>query len=241
MVVIKRMFILNISFVFFYTSCLVKKPNYKCVLVYETNTIYGYELNQKVFYDSIKYVPLILEDLINNSDEINNTHFSRNSNNKYAGYRISGCRDTTWAKQTMAAHLMKKYNVERFDSVYLDTVYRLEVIDESRLIKSPDSCIATYIKGDVIDGIPFNHYKCIPWGPIAHFTLPYNSNTNSIDVDLREGNYDLSVPREMDKKIGVEYYSKTFLEPQGMSLRFERIDTIHLGVYRYRDRKYDGK
>ena len=153
---------------------------------------------------------------------------------KWVGYHIYGCRDTTWAKRTMADHLMKKYRIERYDSTYLDTVYKLEIFDESKLHRSEDSCVITMIKGDVINGMPYDHYKCMPWGPVVQCILPYDRNTNSIDTEMREGSYDISVPREMDKALGVKYYSDTYLSHYGMSLSFLRIDTVHLGVYKYK-------
>lgn len=219
-----------------YTSCAIIKHSNACVLDYETNSITGTD-NLDTLYDIPQlYIPRILETIYFDSDEIHNAHFSRNASEEFVGVHISGCKDTIAAKERMAFHLMEKYKVLRYDSTFLRTIYSAEVVDESKLIHSKPNCEKLISLGNNEDGIIINKFTCLSWKSLNHLLIPLelNHETNSVEFESREGTYDLSVPDHMITEFGFETYQKYILENLGIQMHKIRIDTVDLGVYKYK-------
>lgn len=226
---------------FGFTACRTVSPSIECVLDVEANSLVGNAMSAKQYKVRQRYIPASIEMLTKGIElkyigkSVDAMHFSENAPEKFCGYAIIGCRDTTWAKITMAEHLMKKYGVTRYDSTYLDTVYRFNVVDEDKLVMVDDSCTMFMSNGDIIGGIRHKLYKCFKWGTIANFSLPpeYHDDTNSVEFENREGKYAIAVPKGIAAVYGLQYYSDNFLSIYGVELVFERVDTVRLGVYRY--------
>lgn len=164
-----KILLLHLACIILLSSCFVKKHiETKCVLDKENNIIKGYDLDAKVFYDDVHFLPRIIEDflIVGEKPDIEYRDFSRKSSreNSYAGYHIHGCADTTWAKETMAYHLMDKYNINRFDSTYYDTVYTITVIDETKLEYSKDSCHYFRLLGGTFNDVIVTERRCMSWG-----------------------------------------------------------------------------
>lgn len=226
------------------SSCsTVRKSNKPCSLNPATNTIVGNDPSQKELYVNTLFIPRLIEDLIKGTDQkypIEYKSFFQNAKSKeskYTGYHIYGCADTIWAKKTMAQHIMKKFNVIRKDSSFLDTIYRLDVINENLLPKMPDDTEHSLLETNRKD--PENPYKYCEgesFSFIASRSLPheYHYKCNKVEFEDREGLYSLKVPIGIARAKGIEYYSKNYLEPQGLSMKLLRVDTVNIGAYSYR-------
>ncbi|MFT6338802.1 MAG: hypothetical protein ACJATI_005581 [Halioglobus sp.] len=223
------------------SSCFVNKhQDAKCVLDKENNIIKGYDVSVKEFYDEVHFLPRIIEDFLIGGKkptiEYRDFYKKTLSKNRFAGYHIYGCADTTWAKQTMAYHLIDKYHISRYDSTYYDTVYTISVLDESKLEYSKDSCQQLVLFGSTFNDIVVTDYRCISWGMICHSLMPgMNTSTNSIEGEDRVGYYDIKIPAYIYRDQGLHAYQNYLKNWLGLEIKFERVDTIKIGVYEYRE------
>ena len=220
-----------------FCGCKVKQSYEPCQLIPSKNIILGNDANAKEFHIPKMTVSGIIEILAFDSDDTNNDHFMQYSKEKFTTYTISGCADTTWAKKTMAEHLMKKYRVNRQDSSYQRTILRVSVIDESKLTYSPDSCEYLISLFNRVDGQLMHTYECIEWGIAANLFLPseYEPDQYNIKYDEREGIYDLTLPADLVEREGFQAYQKFLKQTYGVSLDIIGMETVQVGIYTYRE------
>jgi hypothetical protein len=241
MIVIKKTIVVLVSIVLLTSCSITKIMESKCILDKESNVIKGNVRNAKVFYDEMHFLPRVIENFLSEGKKppIEYKDFSKKAGriNKFAGYHIYGCADTTWAKQKMAYHLMDKYHINRYDSTYFDTAYSVTVIDESKLEYSKDSCDYFMSLGSTFYDEIVTEYKCISWGMVTHFLMPIgmSNKTNSIESEDRPGYYNIKVPAYVYKEQGLPAYQKYLQDWLGLEMTFERVDTINIGVYEYRE------
>lgn len=218
-------------------SCGSKKivTSNNCILDSATNTISGPDIRAKEFYRKRLFIPRVLEELSLGRKKIYYSHFSDHAQEEYARYHIYGCRDTTWAKQRMVEHIMEKYHVYKYDSIYYDTIYTVQVVDESKLVKSHEPCDRSMSHFNRINGMFLHIYQCLEWNLVAHLMLPpeFNENTNSVEYNMRSGRHDISVPVYLASTKGFDVYQQYILDSLGIHIAPLRIDTIPLGVYEY--------
>jgi len=231
----KVIFLLLLSVSCLY-SCGIWSKSVFCELDYETNTIRGFATGQKEFYTPSKYIPCLVEELLGNpkcgKTQINE-NWRKYTSIKYARYHIYGCQDTSWAKKAMVSHIIDKYNIVREDTTYLDTVLLLTVVDESKLDRDDDCKMQSMGTLRYPDREPYTQCLCYDWyGP---FFLPfeYKYRSYSVEFEPREGKYNYVTPLDYVEEHGLEAYSDKLLEKYGVTLTFERVDTITLPVYKY--------
>jgi hypothetical protein len=219
----------------------MKRVEEKCILDKENNIIKGIDNNSKPFYVKRLFLPRAIENLLIACEkppiEYRDFTSKATDQNEFAGYQIYGCIDTTWAKETMAHHLMDKYHINRYDSTYYDTVYTVDVIDVSKLVNSKDSCHYFMSLGSTFEDEVVTEYRCISWGLVCHSLMPYgmNRNTNSIESEDRKGLYDIKIPVYIYKERGLQAHQQYLRDYLGLQMSFERVDTIKIGVYEYRE------
>ena len=235
-VIIKDMLFLMITTAFL-TSCSILRTG-KCTLDYETNTISGNTSGQKEFYRPSYNIKCSIEELIGNtkcSVAVSHESLKRRSSQIFARYHIYGCKDTTWAKRAMADHLMNKYHISREDSTYLDTVLLLTVIDESKLDRVEDDCSVVGVGTLPYAEEPHSHYTCFRWFGRGFLPHEYSSRHRSISVDYkpRPGKYNYKTPLYVVEQQGLEAYSDILLERYGVTLTWDRVDTVTVPVYKY--------
>jgi len=239
MLVIIRSSFLYIFLVFALSTCSILRTGDNCTLDYETNTMNGNDSGQKNFYQPKIHIPCGIEELIGGikcSEASIHKSWYNKARTKFARYHIYGCADTAWAKQKMAYHLMDKYNVSREGSIYLDTVLLLTVIDESKLDRVEGEC-HSYGNGiNPYDEEPNRSYDCWPWAN-GGFFMPYEYSKKhrsfSIESESREGNYNYRTPMYIVEEKGLEAYSDILLERYGVTLTWDRVDTVTVPVYKY--------
>lgn len=224
-----------------FNACSVKKESKDiCILDFTENTIKGTSQLSKEFYVERRFLPRLIEDLISHPDvksEIDYEDFYEKSsrNESYQGYLIQGCSDTTWAKMKMANHLLLKYDIERFDSTYFDTVYSVKLLDESKLKLSSVPCRRNgYHASKRINEPHYIDLECVKWSTICRFLLRgvLNRKTNTVEFEERVGDYDFRVPIEVFRKQGLKAYQKYLIDSIGINMSFLRIDTVNVGVYK---------
>lgn len=213
----------------------------KCILVADENLITGKDKSAKEICQPRGFIPSMIQYLTRSvprdrSDQIH-IHFLENAPIQYAGYSISGCVDTTWAKQTMAEHLMKKYGVVKFDSIYERSIMKLQVINDSLLAvhRSQDDCEMMISMYNQYNEELVNTYKCIEWNTAADLFNPSDKHHYRYKVlsDRHEGKYDFSIPVDLAERQGLKGYNKYLRNYYGVYLESIGVDTVHVGVYKY--------
>lgn len=211
--------------------------NVECNLDYSTNTISGESKDAKEFKVEVLFIPRLIEDLLNNvpKHKIEYVEWYRQTarEDRYTGYQIIGCADTTWAKTTMAHHIIDKYNVQRMDSIYYDTVYTVSVVDESKIEQSANPCQAI-LSVNYIDSLTYmKSPRCVSWGMICYQIMPIGMShkTNKFIGEDRDGLFNIDVNTLIYRNKGLEEYQEYLRSSHGIDMSFTRIDTIDLGVY----------
>lgn len=74
-------------------------------------------------------------------------------------------------------------------------------------------------------------------GAICHSLIPYGMNRkrNSVEGNDRTGLYNIKVPAYIYRDQGIYAYQNYLKEWLGLEMKSERIDTINIGVYKYRE------
>jgi len=241
MIVIRRVLFFSVC-TFLVSSCFTtKKIEAECILDKENNIIKGNSNDAKTFYKKKYFLPRAIESFlkVGKKPQIEYSDFSRQSprENKFARYHIYGCKDTTWAKEAMAYHLMDKYHINRYDSTHYDTVYAINVIDESKLeYNSNKDCHFEVAFGAVYNDVVVTELRCVNYGFLCGsiLLLGMKRNTNSIEINDREGNFNIRIPAYLYRDQGLEAYKKYLNDELGFDLSIVRVDTINIGVYEYR-------
>jgi len=147
----------------------------------------------------------------------------------YTGYKISGCRDTITAKLRMAEHLCKKYGYYRKDSVYLDTIYRIELLDRSKLPMQNEDCSIDSIMIKRTDKGHYSTMPCVEWNSFfvnIVYDLCHRGHCYALEIPEGEGKLSMTVPVKESVEHDVEKLTAYYEEQWGIRITQERIDSV---------------
>jgi len=213
-------------------SCNILRNN-NCELVSQSNEIRGNDKNAKTIEVEKLYIIPLISDLYQIPRETLLNASSRGYYNTlptvFTGYKISGCRDTTAAKLRMAEHLCKKYGYYRKDSVYLDTIYRIELLDRSKLPMQNDDCNKNIFTMKRVGTERYSTQPCVEWD--AFFInivsrLCHRRHCYPLEIPEGEGKLDITTPIKARVEHDVEKLTAYYEEQWGVRITQERIDSV---------------
>ncbi|MDF1695119.1 MAG: hypothetical protein P1U56_04780 [Saprospiraceae bacterium] len=247
-------------------SCATTKSIVSCTFNPEKNEIIGNNKKAKAFmsYNNNNYIPIAIEELLyNNRNVISNykeplpqyaeldslTGNIKMVNNPQAksllrgGYKIKGCTDTTWAKKKMADHLLRKYQLSRQDSFFINDIFTYSFnLDSIQLLKSHEDL-------NIIVGLKKSRgfYECLgcnfslfisgildergyKFRGIKRYEL--NHDQTFFDTEfLTKEKFDFSYYFKAYKDVEIDEVISTLRNKYGIMLTHERTDTVRMGVY----------
>jgi len=221
------------------SSCSMLRIDTECKLIPEHNEIIGKDKNAPTLEIKSLYLILLLGDLFGESkSKISEAHdhgYNWLTPPIFAGFKISGCSDTTRAKLIMANHLLNKYNIVRKDSVYLDTIYKIEIVDFNKLPIN-DDCSSNHIFKYTKDSTEiYSTRTCLEWDSffiniIDHLCIRHHCK--SLDIPIGNEKMDMIIPVRMKVNHDIEGMLKYYEETFGVRATQERIDSIPLTLFK---------
>ncbi len=230
-------FLMILIFVVSLCSCAVLRTDVECKLNPLKNEIVGKGKGAPTLEIKSLYLPSLIGYLYEDRNIIE-AHLNGYNWMKYPiyeGFKITGCLDTTRAKIMMADHLLNKYDMIRKDSVYLDTIYRIEIVEPNKLPINEDcnnNNIFTYTKDSTEI---YSSRTCLHWDSFFINIIDHLcSRHHCKPLEIPKGGkmMDMITPIRMKLGHDIEGMLKYYEEVYGVRVTQERIDSIEFILYK---------
>jgi len=215
------------------SSCLIVKRNADCKLLPDQNEIIGSSKNAPTLEIEKRFLMALIAYLYEIPRESFNQAYNREYNwmdqGIWDGFKISGCQDTTFAKRMMADHLCAKHGFYTKDSVYLDTIYRIELLDRSKLPIQNEDCSIDSIMIKRRDKRHYSTMPCIEWDAFfvnIVYDLCHRGHCYALEIPDGEGKLFWTTPVKESVEHDVEKLTAYYEEQWGVRITQERIDSV---------------
>ena len=228
-----RMILLILIATLLNCSILRKYKGYE--LLPERNEIVGCDKNAPALEIKSLYLKTLITYLFGVPRKINSHAFNRGYNRMqnpiFAGFKISGCVDTTKAKLIMANHLMNKYGYIRKDSVFLDTIYRIEIVVPHKLPIQNENCDQVIIAVTKDSSELYSSMNCLEWNSFfINMVNDFCHRQHCYPLAIPEGSGKMYIRKPVLKSVNHDvkglqaYYEEEF----GIRITQERIDSVNV-------------
>lgn len=216
-------------------SCSLLRKYRQCKLLPESNEIIGSDKNAPTLEIKSLILTLLVGDLYGISRKESRHAFNRGynimENPIFTGYKISGCLDTTSAKRIMANHLLNKYGYFRKDSVFLDTIYRIEIIDSGKLPIQNENCDKVIIAVTRDSSELYSSLNCLEWDSFfINMVNDFCHRQHCYPLAIPEGSGKMYIRKPVLKSVNHDikglqtYYEEEF----GIRITQESIDSVEV-------------
>lgn len=224
-----------IAFLFLVCSCSIYNKQTKYHLMAEKNELIGIDRKAPILEEKSLFLMALIAQLYEiprkSFSEAYNRGYNRMEPSLFVGYKISGFQDTTYAKYLMAEHLCKKYGFFRKDSIYLDTIYSIEIIDRDKLPIQNENCDKHLfvLKKDSTE--IYNTRPCVEWNSFfINIVNDLCHNQHCYPLKIPEGTSKMSmtIPVRIAVRHDIDALLAYYEEQYGVRIRQERIDSVEV-------------